>query len=102
VTEPVVDDVRPGTGAALALGDQGLFHLVLARGDDGTVLTSSWVDGQAQPLPVEVEALPPGLAESLVGQQVGGRRIITLPYYADSQLTPETNLVVIADLLAVS
>ena len=38
VTEVTTDDVRPGTGATLALGDTGLFHVVAARADDGTVL----------------------------------------------------------------
>jgi peptidylprolyl isomerase len=102
VTEPTTDDVRPGTGTTLAMGDTGLFHLVAARGDDGTVLTSSWVDGQAQPLPISEEDLLPGLADSLVGMQVGGRRVITLPYDPDSGLTPETDVVIIADLLYVS
>ena len=88
------------TGATLAMGETGLFHLVAARGDDGTVLTSSWVDGQAQSLPIDDGELLPGLAESLVGMQVGGRRVITLPYDPESGLTPETDVVVIADLLA--
>lgn len=101
LTEPTVDDVRPGPGAAIAKGDNGLFHLVAARGDDGTVLTSSWVDGQAQPLPIDDGSLLAGLADTLVGMQVGGRRVITLPYYPESQLTPETNVVIIADLLAI-
>lgn len=100
VAAPTTDDVRTGTGAPLAMGDTGLFHLVAARADDGTVLTSSWVDGQAQPLSIDDAALPPGLADSLVGMQVGGRRIITVPYSADLQLTPETDLVIVADLLA--
>lgn len=99
-TEPAVDDVRPGTGAALAMGDDGMFHLVVARRDDGTLLTSSWIDGQAQPLTISEEGMPPGLADSLVGMQVGGRRIVTLPYTPDFQLTPETDIVIIADLLA--
>lgn len=100
VTEPTTEDTRAGTGATLAMGDTGLFHLVAARGDDGTVLTSSWVDGQAQSLPIDDGELLPGLAESLVGMQVGGRRVITLPYDPESGLTPETDVVVIADLLA--
>ena len=80
----------------------GLVGSNAARGDDGTVLTSSWVDGQAQPLPISEEDLLPGLADSLVGMQVGGRRVITLPYDPDSGLTPETDVVIIADLLYVS
>ena len=48
------------------------------------------------------DGLVPGLAEGLVGMQVGGRRIVTLPYTADNGLTPETDVLIIADLLAIS
>lgn len=102
VTEVTTEDPRPGTGATLALGDTGLFHVVAARADDGTVLESSWEAGQAQPLEVVEDGLVPGLAEGLVGMQVGGRRIVTLPYTADNGLTPETDVLIIADLLAIS
>ena len=101
VTEVTTDDVRPGTGATLASGDTGLFHVVAARADDGTVLSSSWEAGQAEPLTVTDDGLVPGLAEGLVGMQVGGRRVVTLPYDPDSGLTPETDVLIIADLLAI-
>ena len=32
--------------------------------------------------------------------QVGGRRVITLPYDSALGLTPETDVVIVADLLA--
>ena len=37
---------------------------------------------------------------ALTGMQVGGRRAITVPPNPDSGLTPETNLVIVADLIA--
>ena len=52
VTEPSFEDLRVGTGATLEAGQTGLFHLVVARGDDGTVLQSTWADGQPQPLAI--------------------------------------------------
>jgi peptidylprolyl isomerase len=94
------DDVRAGDGAALEEGMTGLFHLVAARRDDGTILQSTWDAMQPQPLTVTSDGLVAGLAEGLVGMQVGGRRTIVLPYDAASGLTPETDVVIVADLLA--
>jgi peptidylprolyl isomerase len=101
VTEPKVEDVRPGDGATLEMGQTGVFHLVAARGDDGTVLSSTWDAMEPQTLAVTPDGLVPGLADSLVGMQVGGRRVITLPADESSGLTPGTDVVIIADLLAV-
>lgn len=101
VTEPTTEDVRPGDGAAIELGQRGVFHLVAARADDGTFLSSTWDAMEPQLLPVTEEGLVPGLADSLVGMQVGGRRVVTLPYDESSGLTPETDVVIIADLLAI-
>lgn len=98
-TEVAIDDVRPGDGATLEEGQTGVFHLVLARRDDGTVIQSTWDAMQPQPLPI-AEGLLPGLAEGLTGMQVGGRRVITLPYDSALGLTPETDVIIVADLLA--
>ena len=100
VTEPSFEDLRVGTGATLEAGQTGLFHFVFARGDDGTVLQSTWADGQPQPLTIPEGEAADGIGE-LVGMQVGGRRAVTIPPSPDSGLTPETNVLVIADLLAV-
>jgi peptidylprolyl isomerase len=93
------DDVRPGDGTSLEAGMTGVFHLVLARRDNGTVLQSTWDAMQPQPLAITDDLLP-GLAEGLTGMQVGGRRLITLPYDSALGLTPETDVIVVADLLA--
>lgn len=95
------DDVRPGDGATLELGMSGLFQLAVARRDDGTILQSTWDAMQPQPLRVTTDGLMPGLAEAIAGMQVGGRRIVVLPYDARSGLTPETDVVYVVDLLAV-
>ena len=99
VTEPTFVDQRTGTGPALEAGERGLFQLVVARGDDGTVLESTWPGGQAQPVVLPAEETNDG-AYQLVGMQVGGRRAITIPSDPNMGLTPETNVVIIADLLA--
>ena len=100
VTEPAFEDLRVGTGPTLEAGQTGLFHLVIARGDDGSVLQSTWTDGQPVPVPIPEEDTGDGAAQ-LAGMQVGGRRAISIPPNPDSGLTPETNLLVVADLLAV-
>ena len=54
------DDVRPGDGATLEEGMTGIFHLVAARRDDGTILQSTWDAMQPQPLTVTTEDAPAG------------------------------------------
>ncbi len=100
IDEPVVEDLVEGDGATLELGQTAAFQLVAARADDGTVLESTWTSGSPQIFTVEEGALLPGLIETLPGMKVGGRRAITVPPIPDMGLTPETNIVIIADLLA--
>ena len=99
VTEPTVEDLVVGTGATIEPGQTGLFHLVVGRGDDGTVLQSTWTDGVPQPVTVPEAETTDG-AGSLAGMKVGGRRAITVPPNPAAGLTPETNLVIVADLIA--
>ena len=93
----------PATATTLAARQTGVFHLVAARGDDGTV-AAEHVGRRPGPAAADRRATGslPGLAEGLAGMQVGGRRVITLPY--DGRLPAsrrETDVVIIADLLAV-
>jgi FKBP-type peptidyl-prolyl cis-trans isomerase len=102
--EPVedfaVEDITVGDGATLDTGMTAVLHLVAARGDDGTILESTWENGQPQTFVVAPGQLLDGLVEGLPGMQVGGRRAVTIPYDPAMGLTPETNVVIIADLLA--
>jgi peptidylprolyl isomerase len=102
-TEPVegfaVEDITVGDGATLETGMTAVFHLVAARGDDGTILESTW-ESQPQTFVVAPGELRDGLVEGLPGMKVGGRRAVTLPNDPAMGLTPETNVVIIADLLA--
>ena len=101
VDEVVVEDLRDGDGATLEAGGTGVFHLVAARADDGTVLQSTWDAGQPQPIQIADGALIPELVESLPGMKVGGRRVIRVPSNPDMGLTPETDVLIVADLVAV-
>ena len=70
----------PATGATLEEGMTGLFHLVAARRDDGTILQSTWDAMQPQPLTViDRGARCPASPRASSGMQVGGRRVVVLP-----------------------
>ncbi len=102
VSELQVTELTPGTGAALAEGDTGIFNLFAARGDTGEVIDSTWEVGQPQTLTVAEGTLLPELVDGLTGMQIGGRRMLTLP--PNDQLgldPPATNLVVIAELVGI-
>jgi len=100
VTEAVSEDLVVGDGATLETGQTGVFQLIAARGDTGEVLESTWTSGQPQAFVIAEGQLLEGLVEGLPGMQVGGRRAITIPSDPNMGLTPETNVVIIADLLA--
>ena len=99
--ESTVEDLRVGDGATLEEGDTGIFHLVAARADDGTELQTTWTgDPQAVPV-VEGSGLIDELITGLPGMQVGGRRLIRVPFNTETGLTPETDVYLVVDLLAV-
>ena len=99
--ESTVEDLRVGDGATLEAGDTGIFHLVAARVDDGTELQSTWTGPPQAVAVVEGSGLIDELTTGLPGMQVGGRRLIRVPFNADSGLTPETDLYLVVDLVAV-
>lgn len=102
ISEAAFEDVRTGDGATLAVGDAGIFQLVVARGDTGEVLNSTWVDGGAQMVTIEEGQLPDELFATLPGMKVGGRRVITIPAAAATELQPPANAVFVADLVGIA
>ncbi len=100
VTEAVNVDLVEGDGPTLEVGQTAVFQLVAARGDNGEVLESTWTSGQPQAFVVTEGELLGGLVEGLPGMKVGGRRAVTIPYDANMGLTPETNVIIVADLVA--
>ncbi len=107
VTELVVADPREGEGAALEEGQTAFFDLLLARGDTGEVLQSSWEPDSPAQVAFGAEGTAPFLIEGLTGMRVGGRRVLTIPFdqvfepaQAEELGIPEgTDLIVVADLL---
>ncbi len=100
ITEAVNVDLVEGDGPPLEVGQTAVFQLIAARGDNGEVLESTWTAGQPQAFVVAEGELLGGLVEGLPGMKVGGRRAVTIPYDANMGLTPETNVIIIADLVA--
>jgi FKBP-type peptidyl-prolyl cis-trans isomerase len=105
-TKLLVEDLEPGDGGELAEGDTAIVHLAAARADTGEVLQSTWTTGQPQPIVLADGQILPALVEKLPGMKVGGRRAVTIPTAAfaengltDVGLPPDTDLVVIVDLL---
>lgn len=107
VNELVVADARVGEGAVLEEGQDAFFDLLLARGDTGEVLQSSWEPDSPAQVAFGAEGTAPFLIEGLAGMRVGGRRVLTIPFdqvfepaQAEEIGIPEgTDLIVVADLL---
>lgn len=109
VDEVVTDDLVVGDGPTASLGQVAIMHFTLARADNGVVLRSSWDDGQPTQLVLQPGAEMSGMITGIEGMQVGGRRVITVPYleafgergFPTSGLPAETDVVVVVDLLGV-
>ncbi|MGI9051794.1 MAG: FKBP-type peptidyl-prolyl cis-trans isomerase [Ilumatobacteraceae bacterium] len=112
VTELVIDDARVGDGAVLEDGQTPFVNLLLARGDTGETLQSTWDTGGPEEVRFGVaDGTVPFLLDGLAGMQVGGRRVLTVPFaeagFADA--TEEqlgfpvgTDLIVVADLVLIT
>lgn len=107
VNELVVADARVGEGAVLEEGQDAFFDLLLARGDTGEVLQSSWEPDSPAQVAFGAEGTAPFLIEGLAGMRVGGRRVLTIPFdqvfepaqAAEIGIPEGTDLIVVADLL---
>lgn len=104
-----VEDLVVGEGAAAAEGDLLQVHYVGVRWSDGQVFDASWE--REQPLEFELGAgrLIEGWERGVVGMQVGGRRVVTIPPElaygergAPPAIAPGETLVFVVDLLEIS
>jgi peptidylprolyl isomerase len=78
-TDLDVVDVTVGDGPELAAEQTAIAHLLLMRGDDLEVLESTWnFNDPAQIVMVPGGAID-GLVEGMLGMQVGGVRVVTMP-----------------------
>ncbi len=105
-SELSVVDVVDGTGEPINAGQVAVVHVLLVRGDDGTILYNTWETGE----PLQVQLVEgdtmQGLVKGLTLMRVGGRRLLTLP--PDEAFGPggdpelglpaNTDLIVVAEL----
>lgn len=78
-TELVVEDVTTGEGPEASDGDRLLVDYVGVRWSDGGEFDASWERGQPLEVVLGAERVIPGWEQGLLGMQVGGRRILTIP-----------------------
>ncbi len=74
----VVDDVTPGTGAAVAAGDTVVVHYVGSL-QNGQEFDNSHRRGQPYTFTVGRGQVIAGWDQGLVGMQVGGKRVLVIP-----------------------
>jgi FKBP-type peptidyl-prolyl cis-trans isomerase len=108
VDELLVEDLVTGEGEPAAIGDTLVVNLIAYRADTGEQIDSTWESGQSIQLPLR-EGSPSlsGLVDGLEGMQVGGRRLLHIPYEqafgtaGNEQLglPAETDLIVVVDLV---
>lgn len=107
-TEVGIDDIVVGDGTLVEEGTNVFVQFIVYRGDTLEVLDNTWNAGGPFQFLVAEDELIDGLYEGLLGMQVGGRRIVTIPFEdawgADGNeglgLPPSTDLVLVIDVLA--
>ncbi|GAB3540905.1 FKBP-type peptidyl-prolyl cis-trans isomerase [Arthrobacter tecti] len=101
ITETAVRAVTEGDGEVIEAGQDLTFHLVFLNAEDGSVLQSSYEDGQPQSLTLndQLKEVDPELYEVLVGTNVGAQIAYTAPLPEGSQ-APTDQLLVLKVLSA--
>lgn len=106
----VVSDVVVGTGAEAVQGSTVAVKYVGAFYETGQEFDSSWSRSADETIPVPLGAgrVIPGFEQGIVGMQVGGRRMVTIPSdlgYGDQGRAPipgGATLVFVLDLVEVT
>ena len=78
-TDLDVVDAVVGDGRELEAGQTAIAHLLLMRGDDLEVLESTWSFDDPAQIVMEPGGAIDGLVDGMLGMQVGGTRVITMP-----------------------
>jgi peptidylprolyl isomerase len=107
-TELGITEVTEGDGATAAPGTTALVNVLLYEGTNGTLLTNSWDASQPLQVVMDPNQTLPGIVDSIDGMKVGGRRLVIVPASlafgaegsANLGVAPDTDLVVVVDLLA--
>ncbi|MFG6401331.1 MULTISPECIES: FKBP-type peptidyl-prolyl cis-trans isomerase [unclassified Microbacterium] len=100
-TDPVVEELKKGDGAAVAEDSTALIHFTSVSWDDpqGTV-ESTW---DAEPIAATLDAVPPVIADALNGATVGSQLLVVQPASdgSDGATASDTALVYVIDILGV-
>lgn len=106
-TKLLTEDVVEGKGQVAGATGSVTVQYVGVRYADGKQFDSSWDRGQPATFPLN--GVIPGFAQGITGMKVGGRREIVIPAElgygqqgAGADIPPDTDLVFVVDLLAVS
>lgn len=76
-TELIAQDVIAGTGAEVLATSTLTVHYTLMKWSDGSILESSWSDGNPATFPLS--GVIQGWQQGLVGAKVGARRLLVIP-----------------------
>ena len=90
LTRLIIDDVRVGTGEAVAKGDSVVVHYV-GTTQDGVKFDSSYERGEPFTFTVGGGTVIKGWDEGLIGMKVGGQRVLVIPpdmAYGNRQVGP--------------
>lgn len=109
VAEIVTEDLVTGSGNLIKAGDRVILHLQAFRADTGELLETTWEFDIPLDITLVEGATLAGLLEGIPGMQVGGRRLIVLPFEKafgtegnpELGLPASTDLLVIIDIFAV-
>ncbi len=109
VTELSTEELIVGTGELIKAGDRVILHLQAYRADTGELLESTWEYDVPLDISLVQDATLDGLLEGIPGMQVGGRRLILIPFEKafgtsgnqELGLPANTDLLVIIDVFAV-
>lgn len=105
--------LKQGNGDEVAKGDNVIVNLAAIAWDGAQTFASTWDNNApavlvASSLPDDPQGLAPGLAEALIGQQVGSRLIVVVPPAdgypqgtAPSGVDPTSTLVFVVDILGI-
>jgi peptidylprolyl isomerase len=78
-SELSIDDVVVGQGSPLEEGQVALVNVLLLRGNDREAIYNSWEFGYPDPIVVDRNQTLEALVDGLIGMQVGGTRVVSVP-----------------------
>jgi peptidylprolyl isomerase len=105
----VTEDLVTGSGPVIKSGDRVILHLQAYRADTGELLETTWEFDFPLDISLIEGATLDGLLEGIPGMNVGGRRLILIPFEKafgtdgnpDLGQPGSTDLLVIIDIFAV-